>query len=130
MMKKFGADSEQNSSGRTDSIKKNFGGLSMNQRFRITRSMQQTNPEQSISLEECKHYFAAKSDFTYSQVFIVKGPDTSMSIAGDFFMWTHEDMEIPFRLYMGEVYVAISNEAVVPKMLEIATDLHADVVEG
>ncbi|MRN54966.1 hypothetical protein [Paenibacillus monticola] len=102
----------------------------MNQRFRITRSMQQNNVEQSLSLEECKHYFAAKPDFTYSQVFTVKGPDTLMSIDGDFFMWKHEDVEIPFRLYLGDLYVAISNEAIVPKMLEIATDLLADVVEG
>ncbi|GGF91422.1 hypothetical protein GCM10010912_40540 [Paenibacillus albidus] len=102
----------------------------MNQRFRITRSMQENNAEQSISLEECKPYFASKSDFTYSQVFTVKGPDSSMSIEGDFFMWKHGNVEIPFRLYMGDLYVAISNEAIVPKMIEIATDLRADVVEG
>lgn len=102
----------------------------MNQRFRITRSMQENNAEQSISLEECKHYFASKPDFTFSQVFTVKGPDNIMSIDGDFFMWKHGDVEIPFRLYMGDLYVAISNEAIVPKMIEIATDLRADVVEG
>jgi len=53
-----------------------------------------------------------------------------MSIEGDFFIWTLSGLEIPFRLYMGDLYVALSNEAVVPKMLEIATDLRADVVEG
>ncbi|MBT2292499.1 hypothetical protein J7E73_25860 [Paenibacillus albidus] len=102
----------------------------MNQRFRITRSMQENNAEPSISLEECKHYFTSKPDFTYSQVFTVKGPDSSMSIEGDFFMWKHGNVEIPFRLYMGDLYVAISNEAIVPQMIEIATDLRADVVEG
>lgn len=101
----------------------------MNQRFRITRSMQE-NMEQSIDLEECKQYFASKPDFRYSQVLIVKGPESTMSIEGDFFMWMHGDVEIPFRLYMGDVYVAISNEAIVPQMIEIATDLRADVVEG
>jgi hypothetical protein len=108
----------------------NLGGISMNQRFRITRSMQENSVEQSISLEECKNYFASQADFTYSQVLNVKGPDSIMSIEGDFFMWKLSDVEIPFRLYMGDLYVAISNEAIVPKMLEIATDLLADVVEG
>jgi hypothetical protein len=102
----------------------------MNQRFRITRSMQENNPEQSITLEECKQYFATKTDFTYSQVLTVKGQDSTMSIDGDFFMWQIENVEIPFRLYEGDLYVAISSEAVVPKMVEIATDLQADIVEG
>jgi hypothetical protein len=31
---------------------------------------------------------------------------------------------------MGDLYVAIVNEAVVPQMIEVATDLRADVVEG
>lgn len=102
----------------------------MNQRFRITRSMQADNEEQSISLEECNLYFADKPDFTYSQVLTVKGADSTMSIDGDFFMWQQGDVDIPFRLYMGDLYVAVSNEAVIPKMIEIATDLRADVVEG
>ncbi|ASA21561.1 hypothetical protein [Paenibacillus donghaensis] len=102
----------------------------MNQRFRITRSMQENNAEQSITVEECKHYFAAKADFTYSPVLIVKGADSTMSIDGDFFMWKHGDADIPFRLYMGDLYVAVSNEAIVPQMIEIATELRADVVEG
>ncbi|GIP26584.1 hypothetical protein J23TS9_17140 [Paenibacillus sp. J23TS9] len=102
----------------------------MNQRFRITRSMQENNAEQAISLDECKQYFASKPDFTYSQVFTVKGPESTMSIDGDFFMWKQGGIEIPFRLYLGDLYVAISSEAIVPKMIEIATDLRADVVEG
>ncbi|MFC9708616.1 hypothetical protein ACFTRD_10680 [Paenibacillus sp. NPDC056933] len=102
----------------------------MNQRFRITRSMQENNGEQSISLEECKQYFASKPDFTYSPVLTIQGPESLMSIDGDFFMWKYEDLQIPFRLYMGDLYVAIVNEAVVPQMIEVATDLRADVVEG
>jgi hypothetical protein len=31
---------------------------------------------------------------------------------------------------MGELYVAISNEAIVPVMMEAASQLHADIVEG
>ncbi|OPH00001.1 hypothetical protein B2I21_03210 [Chryseobacterium mucoviscidosis] len=102
----------------------------MNQRFRITRSMQENNLEQSISLEECKQYFSSKPDFAYSPVLTVQGPESVMSIDGDFFMWKYEDLQIPFRLYMGDLYVAIVNEAVVPQMIEVATDLRADVVEG
>ncbi|WP_379152336.1 hypothetical protein [Paenibacillus sp. sgz5001063] len=102
----------------------------MNQRFRITRSMQENNGEHSISLEECKQYFASISDFSYSQVLTIQGADSTMSIDGDFFMWKSGGMEIPFRLYMGDLYVAVSNEAIVPKMIEIATDLRADIVEG
>lgn len=108
----------------------NIGGISMNQRFRITRSMQENITEQAITLEECKDYFATKPDFTYTEVFTVKGTESTMSIKGDFFMWKHEDLEIPFRLYMGDIYVAVANEAVIPKMLEISSDLRADVVEG
>ncbi|URJ62601.1 hypothetical protein [Paenibacillus polymyxa] len=102
----------------------------MNQRFRITRSMQENPVERSISLEECKDYFASQPDFSYSRELIIQGTESTMSIEGDFFMWKYADVEIPFRHYMGDVYVAISNEAVVPKMIEIATDLQADVVDG
>lgn len=100
----------------------------MNQRVRITRSMQEEG--QAISLEECKEYFSSKPEFTYSQVLTIKGPESTMSVEGDFFMWTFSGLEVPFRLYMGDLYVALSHEAVVPKMLEIATDLRADVAEG
>jgi hypothetical protein len=53
-----------------------------------------------------------------------------MSIDGDFFMWKQDNVDIPFRLYSGDLYVAISSEAVVPKMIEVATALQADIVEG
>ncbi|MDT9717502.1 hypothetical protein QVE09_01235 [Paenibacillus sp. ClWae2A] len=102
----------------------------MNQRFRITRSMQESNVEQSISLEECKLYFESQPDFTYSPVLNIVGAESTMTIEGDFFMWDLEGAQIAFRLYMGDLYVAISNEAIVPKMIEIATDLRADIVEG
>ncbi|MCM3127061.1 hypothetical protein ACFQ3J_05980 [Paenibacillus provencensis] len=102
----------------------------MNQRFRITRSMQDAAEAQAISLDECKEYFAGKPDFTYEAVLTVKGPESTMSIKGDFFMWELGGMRVPFRHYMGEVYVAISQEEVVPMMMEVAADLRADIVEG
>ncbi|MFF2888377.1 hypothetical protein [Paenibacillus sp. NPDC057967] len=102
----------------------------MSQRFRITRSFQEQAEEQVITLEECKQYFASKPDFEYAASFTVKGPDSTMTIDGDFFMWSYGDAKIPFRHYMGDLYVAVSNEAVVPKMVEVASDLHADLTEG
>lgn len=56
----------------------------MNQRFRITRSMQENPVEQSISLEECKDYFASQPDFSYSRELIIQGAESTMSIEGDF----------------------------------------------
>ncbi|MBT2282631.1 hypothetical protein J7E78_03645 [Paenibacillus polymyxa] len=102
----------------------------MNQRFRITRSMQDSHAEQSITLEECKLHFESQPDFTYSPVLNIVGAESTMTIEGDFFMWDLEGAQIAFRLYMGDLYVAISNEAIVPKMIEIATELRADIVEG
>ncbi|MNI53056.1 hypothetical protein D3C73_1078710 [compost metagenome] len=102
----------------------------MNQRFRITRSMQQSNETQEISLEECKTYFSSKADFTYQTVLTIKGPESTMSVEGDFFMWKCGETLIPFRHYMGDLYVAISHEEIVPIMIEIATDFRADIVEG
>jgi hypothetical protein len=102
----------------------------MSQRYRITREFQENgNSPQTISLEECKQYFASKPDFSYTSVFTVKGP-TSMSIEGDFFMWSYGDIKIPFRYYEGDIYVSGTNEAVIPKMIEVAGDLRADVQEG
>jgi len=102
----------------------------MSERYRITREFQDPPGERSITLEECKQYFASKPDFEYSSVFTVKGPGATMSIDGDFFMWSYGDLKIPFRHYMGDVYVAVTNEAVVPKMIEVASELHADLTEG
>ncbi|SDX83024.1 hypothetical protein [Paenibacillus sp. CF384] len=103
----------------------------MSQRYRITRSLQghEDLAAQTISLEECKNYFASKPDFTYTSVFTVKG-ETTMSIEGDFFMWSYGDSQIPFRHYQGDLYVSGTNEAVIPKMVEVASDLVADIEEG
>ncbi|RUT35807.1 hypothetical protein EJP77_01965 [Paenibacillus zeisoli] len=102
----------------------------MNQRFRITRSMQPKAGVQGITLEECQAYFSSKANFAYQTVLTVKGKESTMSIDGDFFMWKHGEALIPFRHYMGDLYVAVSHQEIVPLMMEIATDLRADMVEG
>lgn len=101
----------------------------MSQRYRITREFQDKGHSgQTISLEECKQYFASKPDFTYTSEFKVTGA-TTMSIAGDFFMWSYNDKKIPFRHYEGDIYVSGTNAAVVPIMMEVAGELEADVLE-
>jgi hypothetical protein len=100
----------------------------VNQRYRITRSLQVNDSSEAvISLEECKQYFASKSDFSYTSVFTITGA-TTMSIEGDFFMWSYGDSQIPFRHYQGDIYVSGKNEAVIPRMTEVASDLRADIV--
>ncbi|MBP1965465.1 hypothetical protein [Paenibacillus aceris] len=102
----------------------------MSQRYRITRALQEEgNSVKTISLEECKQYFSSKADFSYTSVFTVTGA-TTMSIDGDFFMWSYGDIKIPFRHYQGDIYVSGTNEAVIPKMMEVASELRADIVEG
>lgn len=102
----------------------------MSQRYRITRALQDNdNSAKTITLEECKQYFSSKPDFSYTSVFTVTG-STSMSIEGEFFMWSCGDAKIPFRYYQGDIYVSGTNEAVIPKMIEVAGELGADVMEG
>lgn len=102
----------------------------MSKRYRITRTLQQEEGSvQTLSLEECKQYFASKPDFSYTTVFTVTGT-TSMSIEGDFFMWSYEDIQIPFRYYQGDIYVSGTNDAVIPRMIEVASELRADILEG
>jgi hypothetical protein len=102
----------------------------VSQRYRITRALQKnSDTAQTISLEECKRYFASKPDFSYTSLFTVSG-STSMSIEGDFFMWSYGDTKIPFRHFQGDIYVSGTNEAVIPKMIEVAGELGADVQEG
>lgn len=101
----------------------------MSKRYRLTRTMQ-TNAD-PISLQECMQYFDSKADFTYSPVLHVRSADnTQMTVEGDFFMWNHDGLQIPFRHYEGDLYVSGIHDAVIPKMLEIASALHSDVMEG
>lgn len=102
----------------------------MSQRYRITRAFQENGDSaKTITLEECKQYFSSKDDFTYTNVFTVKG-ETSMSIEGDFFMWSYDrDTVIPFRHYEGDIYVSGTNKVVIPLVIEVASDLRADIEE-
>ncbi|THF76399.1 hypothetical protein [Cohnella fermenti] len=102
----------------------------MSQRYRITRTFQENAPGAAISLDECKRYFADKPDFAYSPQYTVTGSSSTMTIDGDFFLWSVGESVIPFRHYDGDLYVAITHEAVVPKMVEIASELRADITEG
>ncbi|MFC4810409.1 hypothetical protein [Paenibacillus sp. GCM10023250] len=99
----------------------------MSKRYRITREMQGNG--ESITLEECKRYFADKPDFDYAPEYTVHGSAT-MTIPGEFFLWRVGAAVIPFRHYQGNLYVSGTNEAVIPKMMDVAADLRADVVEG
>ncbi|MEW4370554.1 hypothetical protein [Paenibacillus kandeliae] len=101
----------------------------MSQRYRITREMQNIDESaKEITLEECKAYFATQADMEYTSVFTVKG-EATMSIEGDFFLWHQGTATIPFRHYGGDLYVSGANEAVIPKMIEVASVLRADVSE-
>ncbi|MGG4142503.1 hypothetical protein ABEW34_05170 [Paenibacillus algorifonticola] len=100
----------------------------MSKRYRITRVLQNNDSSAlTISLEECKQYFASKPDFSYTSVFTVKGA-TTMSIEGDFFMWSCGEASIPFRHYDGDIYVSGTNDVVIPKVIEVASELIADIV--
>jgi hypothetical protein len=103
--------------------------LLMSKRYRITRAFQENDhSEQTITLEECKRYFSSKPDFSYTTVFTMKG-SASMSIEGDFFMWSCGDATIPFRHYRGDIYVSGAKEAVIPMTIKVASDLKAEIVE-
>ncbi|HZG58730.1 hypothetical protein [Paenibacillus sp.] len=105
----------------------------MVQRYRITREHQDIGePEKTITLDECRALFAQLPDFDYASVYTVKGSGgaTTMSIDGDFFLWRHDGAQIPFRHYRGDLYVSGAHEAVVPKMIEVASALRADIEEG
>jgi len=102
----------------------------MTQRYRMTRTMREDQAQgPTITLEECQRYFADKPDFAYSRVYTVTG-STTMSIEGDFFLWSYGGTQIPFRHYQGDLYVSGTNPAVIPVMLEAAEALGADVLEG
>ncbi|WP_322924647.1 hypothetical protein [Paenibacillus campi] len=101
----------------------------MAQRYRITREMQQIDDlHKPITLEECKAYFATQPDMEYTSVFTVQG-EATMSIEGDFFLWHEGTAVIPFRHYDGDLYVSGTNEAVIPKMIQVASVLRADISE-
>ena len=100
----------------------------MNTRYKITRLDQEGNP--TLSLEECKAVFVAQPDFLYSEEFGASQDGVHMKIKGHFFMWQVENVQIPFRFFDGEVYVAVSHPAVLDKTIEMARLLEALYLEG
>ena len=100
----------------------------MNTRYKITRLDAQGNP--MLSLEECQSFFATQADFAYHDAFSSSQNGVHMKIKGHFFMWQIEKIQIPFRFFDGEIYVAVSHPAVLEKTKEIARLLEAGYVEG
>lgn|GEM_PF-642032 len=100
----------------------------MNTRYKITRLDTEGNP--TLSLQECQNFFATKPDFEYRDYYSVTQDGVNMKINGYFFMWQLEGLEIPFRFYENELYVAVSHPAVMEKTKEVARGLEANYIEG
>ena len=100
----------------------------MNTRYKITRLDEQGNP--TLSLEECQNFFATQVDFVYNDSFVVSQDGVHMKITGHFFMWQLENVQVPFRFFDGEIYVAVSHSAILDKLVEIARLLEANYIEG
>lgn len=100
----------------------------MNTRYKITRHDQEGHP--TLNLQECQDFFATKPDFEYRDYYSVTQDGVNMKINGHFFMWQLEDLEIPFRFYESELYVAASHRAVMEKTKEVARGLEANYIEG
>lgn len=100
----------------------------MNQRYKITRLDADGNP--LLTLEECMSFFDKQSDFIYQDFFSATQDGVNMKIAGHFFMWQVENVQIPFRFFAGELYVAISHPTILDKAIDIARQLEAVYVEG
>ena len=100
----------------------------MNTRYKITRLDQEGNP--TLSLEECQNFFATQQDFEYHDAFGASQDGVHMKIKGHFFMWQLENVQVPFRFFDGEIYVAITHPVVLDKTMEIARLLEANYIEG
>lgn len=100
----------------------------MNKRFKITRLNKEDQP--TITLEECKDFFASQPDFIYNDSFVVNKDEVQMKITGHFFMWQLDEIQVPFRFFDGELYVAISHSIILNRAEEITVALEATMVEG
>ena len=100
----------------------------MNTRYKITRLDQEGNP--TLTLEECQDFFATQADFVYNDSFGASQDGVHMKIKGHFFMWQLENVQVPFRFYDGEIYVAITHPVVLDKTMEVARQLEANYIEG
>lgn len=100
----------------------------MNTRYKITRHDAEGNP--TLSLEECQNFFATQSDFEYSDSFRASQDGVHMKINGHFFMWQLENVQVPFRFFDDEIYVAVSHPAILEKTMDVARRLEANYIEG
>lgn len=101
----------------------------MNKRYKITKLDSQQTP--LLTLDQCKAFFATQSDFNYMDSFTASSSEgVHMTIKGDFFMWAVGEVQVPFRFFDGEVYVAASNPIILEKIKEVAAFLEADYIEG
>ena len=100
----------------------------MNTRYKITRLDKEGNP--TLGLEECQNFFATQSDFEYNDSFAASQDGVHMKINGHFFMWQLENVQVPFRFFEGEIYVAVSHPAILEKAMEVARQLEANYIEG
>ena len=100
----------------------------MNPRYKITRLNREGNPQ--LTLEECQSFFATQADFQYNDAFGASQYGVHMKIKGHFFMWQLENVQVPFRFYEGELYVAITHPVVLEKTIDIARKLEANYIEG
>ena len=100
----------------------------MNKRYKITRLNAEQLP--TITLEETMDVFQSQSDFSYSEEFGASQDGVQMKIKGHFFMWHIEQVQIPFRFFDGEIYVAISHPAIFERAEHIAALFQAQLIEG
>ncbi|GEK34545.1 excinuclease [Kurthia sibirica] len=100
----------------------------MNTRYKITRLDEAGQP--TITLEESLLFFATQPDFIYNDSFIVNKDDVQMKITGHFFMWQIDEVQVPFRFFDGELFVAISHPAILARAHDITAALEATMVEG
>lgn len=93
----------------------------------ITRAEHWTESSTNlITLDELHDYFKNKSEFEYSNEFSITGPVT-ISISGEFFIWSYDDIKVPFSYREGRLSVSGADDPVIDKMKEIAMDLRAKV---
>lgn len=102
----------------------------MSTRYRITRNADGNHPDNVISLDECKSFFATQTDFVYAEQYSFRSAETTMTIQGHFFLWQLGEATVPFRYYEGDLYVAVSHEIIFEKMVEVADRLNAQYIEG
>jgi hypothetical protein len=100
----------------------------MNKRYKLTRLNDLNEP--TITLEESIELFQTQPDFMYAEEFSATQDGVQMKIKGHFFMWQVEGIQIPFRFFDGEIYVAVSHPAILERAEHLAMLLQASLIEG